>query len=490
MRATIQQKAATNKKWIIPLVILIGSILIESFFGNDLFYHSYDSIIGVQDFLYEKMHFEIFNNKYNPNNENEDDGKNDTNVNSTLYQFFLDENEEEQKIILKKDTKDIGNFVKEVDGKIIFSEVVHFFNTNTFFIMICAIAYNFLNIYKIFVLTYTIFLSNFISSTLCFIFHSPRPYMSYYSIKPIIMFNEWGSPNTQIVVLISFSLAFYEAVISNRRMEESTIGKILIFILISLIVLFDMFLLFASGNISYNQIIFSLCLGIVVYQIIFLLFKVEVNNSKQFFTFLKFKTRYYLFINLILLAFEFILNIFIIADIDEDYYSGNIDTQQERLFYSKFLNDNFNYRRFFYLNKGNFCDALCFIMNIVAFLSLKLELYWKYKGDYENWSSNNFERPPQQNALLGDMTEVDDYFIRDATQWNHTGCCKTVVRLFFIIILCLCSLLPSVLIYYFINSTEANGYLFIIIVPQFLLVFGMFYLFKAIMRCFKLTKKR
>ena len=227
-----------------------------------------------------------------------------------------------------------------------------------------------------------------------------------------------------------------------------------------------------------------------MYQIIFLLFKVEVNNSKQFFTFLKFKTRYYLFINLILLAFEFILNIFIIADIDEDYYSGNIDTQQERLFYSKFLNDNFNYRRFFYLNKGNFCDALCFIMNIVAFLSLKLELYWKYKGDYENWSSNNFERPPQQNALLGDMTEVDDYFIRDATQWNHTGCCKTVVRLFFIIILCLCSLLPSVLMYYFIKSTEANGYLFIIIVPQFLLVFGMFYLFKAIMRCFKLTKKR
>ena len=89
---------------------------------------------------------------------------------------------------------------------------------------------------------------------------------------------------------------------------------------------------------------------------------------------------------------------------DEDFYTEHIEEQQERLFYSKFLNDNFNYRRHFYLNKGNFCDVLCFSMNIVAFLSVKLELFSKYKGDYDNWSSNNFERPPQENGLL-DVSE-------------------------------------------------------------------------------------
>ena len=31
MRATIQQKETTNKKWIIPLIIFIGSILFEYF---------------------------------------------------------------------------------------------------------------------------------------------------------------------------------------------------------------------------------------------------------------------------------------------------------------------------------------------------------------------------------------------------------------------------------------------------------------------------
>ena len=126
-------------------------------------------------------------------------------------------------------------------------------------------------------------------------------------------------------------------------------------------------------------------------------------------------------------------------------------------------------------------------MNIIAFIALNLELFWTYKGDYENWSSNNFERPA--NALL-DVSQQDDYVIRDATQWNHTGFMKTMIRFFLIIILCLCSMVPSVLIYSLIESNDWNGYLFIIGIPMLLLVFGMFYFYKIIFRCFKLTKKR
>ena len=77
----------------------------------------------------------------------------------------------------------------------------------------------------------------------------------YYSIKPVIMFNEWGSPNTQVVVLIAFSLTFYEISIRNKRIDKSFVGKIIMLIIISLIVFFDVFLLFASGNIAYNQLI-------------------------------------------------------------------------------------------------------------------------------------------------------------------------------------------------------------------------------------------
>ena len=314
--------------------------------------------------------------------------------------------------------------------------------------------------------------------------------MAYYSIKPVIMFNEWGSPNTQVVVLIAFSLSFYEIIIRNKKMNNSLFGKIFFILIIGLIDLADLFLLFASGNIGYNQIIFSIFIGVVTYQIIFLLFKVEVNNSKQLFNFLKFKLRYYIVINLILLAFQLILSYFIVDQLDQEYYTKNINEQQERLFYSKFLNENFNYRRYFYLNKGNFCNVFCFFMNILAFLALKLELMWTYKGDYDNWSSNNFERAAQDIGLL-DVSQQDDYIIRDATQWNHTGFFKTMIRFFLIIILCLCSVVPSILIYYLIEeNTDSIGFIFIIIVPMVFLVFGMFYFYKVIFRCFKLIKKR
>ena len=483
MRATTSRKLDSGKKWIIPLVIFIGSILFEYFLGNKIFFHSYDSIKGVQEFLNDEIGLSIFDNYYNTSEENQIDPspENKTNENDVFLEFLDEEKKDDKKI-------DIDKFVKDVDGKILFSEIMHYFNTNTFFIMLCAIIYNFANVYKVFILTNCIFIANFISSTLCFIFHSPRPYYTYFSIKPVIMFNEWGSPNTQTVVLIAFALTFYEIILKNKKLGNSKAGKIIVLVIIALIVLFDIFLLFASGNISYNQIIFSVCIGIVTYQIIFLLFKADVNNSKQLFNFLKFKAKYYIFINVILLSFQYILHAFVIDKLDEDYFTENIDEQQGRLFYSKFLNDNFNYRRHFYLNKGNFCNVICFGMNLVAFLTLKLELFWTYKGDYEAWSSCNFERPPEGNQLLD--ISADDFFIRDATQWNHTGTFKTTIRLIVIIIFCLCCLVPSVLIYYLIDSSETNGYIFIYGIPIFLLVFGMFYFFKVIFRCLKLAKKR
>ena len=252
MRATTSRKLDSGKKWIIPLVIFIGSILFEYFLGNKIFFHSYDSIKGVQEFLNDEIGLSIFDNYYNTSEENQIDPspENKTNENDVFLEFLDEEKKDDKKI-------DIDKFVKDVDGKILFSEIMHYFNTNTFFIMLCAIIYNFANVYKVFILTNCIFIANFISSTLCFIFHSPRPYYTYFSIKPVIMFNEWGSPNTQTVVLIAFALTFYEIILKNKKLGNSKAGKIIVLIIIVLIVLFDIFLLFASGNISYNQIIFS-----------------------------------------------------------------------------------------------------------------------------------------------------------------------------------------------------------------------------------------
>jgi hypothetical protein len=299
------------------------------------------------------------------------------------------------------------------------------------------------------------------------------------------MFNEWGSPDTQVATLIAFSLAFYETIIKNKRLERSIVAKIIIFIIIGLIAFIDIFLLFATGNLAYNQIIFSICIGIVTYQIIFYIFKVDVNNSEQLFNFLKIKTSYYIFINLILFAFQFILNLFIIDKSDEDYYFKNINEQQKRLPYSIKI----YHREYFYLNRCNLCNVICYFMNIVAFISMKLELHWTFKGDYDSWSSRNFEKHEQEgdDGLLN--ISQDDYIIRNATQWNHTGFCKGIVRLFAVLVLSLCCLVPTYLVYTVITSNEVNGYFFIIALPLFLITFELFFLLKIILQCLKMTKK-
>ena len=450
MRATIQVKEKFKRKWIIPLIIFIGSIIFEYFLGNLLFYHSHDSIMSLQDFMSEKIGLSIFNNTYNRNEGS------------------------------KK--------VEEEQSSAIFCEIIQILNSNIFYVIICAIVANFVNLYKVTVLIYSLFLANFISSTLCFILHAPRPFMSYFSIKPTIMYNDWGSPDNSIVVLISFYLTFYEIIIRNEKMDKSLVGKIIIFSVLGIIAFCDIFFVFAAGDLGYNQIIFSICIGIVTYQIIFFFLKVRLDKAKDLYNFLNFQIVYYLFINLILLAFQIILFLFITDNWDADYFKKNIDEQQNRIYYPKFFRDFFNYRKNFYLDRGNFNNVLCFAMNIVAFLSMKLELFWTFKGEFKRWSKSNFELPKQENIVLG---RFDEDFIRgENTQWNHTGLIKTIIRVILTIILCLICIAPTVLLYAIFNvdDNDVNGFILITALPLILMIFGIFYLFKRFFRVIGLAQ--
>ena len=131
MRATVQVKEVTSKKWMIPLIIFICSIIFEILLGNTLFYHSYNSIRGVQKFFNEKLHMEIFNNDNDKNLQQE----------NILINNYLSFQKEGNNTNIEEDT---------ITGTSIFSEIINFFNTNLFLLIISAIAYNFVNIYKIF----------------------------------------------------------------------------------------------------------------------------------------------------------------------------------------------------------------------------------------------------------------------------------------------------------------------------------------------------
>ena len=129
-------------------------------------------------------------------------------------------------------------------------------------------------------------------------------------------------------------------------------------------------------------------------------------------------------------------------------------------------------------------------MNIVSFLALKLELFWTFKGDYQRWSSSNFEKSKEENNLL-DYTD-DDFVSGDNTQWNHTGLIRSIIRLFITIILCLVCMAPTVILYalFKIKDNDINGFICITALPLLLMIFGIFYLFKPIFRLLGLAQKK
>ena len=162
MRATIHKAEKKNYLWILALVLFVIPIVIELFAGDELYNASHNSIINAQSFMYETLKLKVFDNsekiikeENNPTNKTE----NQTSLIKSILSY-LDETSEDE----GSDTSDI--FI---------TEFIHIINTNAFYILIVAFLYNFINVYKIFILYMTIFLANFLSSTLSYIFQFPKP---------------------------------------------------------------------------------------------------------------------------------------------------------------------------------------------------------------------------------------------------------------------------------------------------------------------------
>ena len=203
MRATIHEVKKKNFTWIGVLALLIVPIVVEILWGEILYNSTHDQIESSQSFMLKLTKLRVYNNteediQANPENE--------TKPNSTqLLLSYLDESSENN---------------KSNATEVFMTEFIHIINSNGFYIFLCSFLYNFINIYKIFILYMTIFIANFVSSTLSYIFQFPKPYMAFYKIKSVAFFNEWGSPNNQIIVLLSFACSFYKAVVSNKTCSK------------------------------------------------------------------------------------------------------------------------------------------------------------------------------------------------------------------------------------------------------------------------------
>ena len=481
MRATISQTKKRDFSKLILICLIIISLVFEFFAGDALFNGSHDSILSAQKFFSETFNIALFDEskvtKLNPSE--------DTQINIEYLISFLNNNE------TSDDEAKNNKIQKNLNNEILATEVIHLINTNVFYLILCAVLFCFVNIYKVYILSMTIFLSNFVSSTLSFIFHSPKPYMAFYKIKPIVNFNEWGSPNTQILVLASFALSLYKVLTENKVMERKLWAKIILIVLLVAYSFIDIFLLFCCGNCSYNQIILSLFMAVIIYIFIFYCLKVDLNKSKQFYDFMKFKVHNYLVINLLLFTFQVVLNLFIIDKGDHEYYTRNTSEQINLMPTNSFTDIFCKYRKMFYLNSGNFCNLIIYLMNIVAFVSVKADLRITYKNNYNSWIENNFEKPridSLANNNLLDNSGINDYANIEQSQWNHLGAFRGIIRMILVVIATLVILSLFVWISSWSDS-EVYSFIFLITIPTILVVCGIFYFYKPIISAIKLGKK-
>ena len=477
MRATIHQVQKKNYHWIIALALFVIPIVIEFLFGEKLYDLTHKSIIEVQKSMYDVTHLKVFDNTED-SLEDKKDNINNTEHNNTFQMSYL--------LSYISESSDTEN--KTVD-EIFITEFIHILNCNGFYIFLCSFLYNFMNIYKIFILYMTIFLSTFLSSTLSYIFQFPRPYMAFYKIKSVAFFNEWGSPNNQLILLIAFSCSFYKVVVANKVCDKKLWSKIVIAICLILYSLFDAFLLFASGNLTYNQMIISACLAFVIFVFIFYCFPIELNKPKQFYDFMKFKSYYWIAINLLILAFQILLSIFITDRRDTVYYDNNIKTQAKRLVTNEFTEDYCKYRTLFSLNNGNLCNVICFLMNIILFISVRLEIRLIYGNTYNSWSEGNFEIPKIGGGLVdGDQGGLAEYNSIEKSQWNHNKCGIVFLRAVIDFIINLAIFVFFIWVTHF-SEDEIILFIFLITLPMIISIFGNVYLFKAVYIKMNLARK-
>lgn len=446
MKASLGPRKIKKNTWFLPLLLITISILFEMFIKDYLYDISRRHIIYLQD-----------------------------------------------KITIKGEKFSKSNHLIVIITRII----IHISSSNLLYFLISSLLYNFLNVYKIFILFLSILISNFFSSIFCYIFHSPRPFMVDSKISPLIFISsEWGSPNTQIVTLITFFLTLFTVIIRNKYMKDAKKLKIFIGIIFSILTLFFIFLYFFAGVVSYDQIVFSFLLGIICYLLMFSLFDIDFNNPKQLYIIVRFKFLYYVPLNVFLGIFLFILYKYIINDEEISFYQTNINKQISRyqsnnddFFSSKIIDST---KGLFNLNNGIFFNILCFYCNIPIILGLKAEYISTFNKKFNNWAKSNFG----SYDALTNFSMYNDYKYSEDSQWNNTGIFKTIIRIIISLILCFICLLPmyipEIIKKYNTNQKEVNQVVALIFYsgfPLFLISFGTFYFFKVIYRILFLTKK-
>ena len=312
--------------------------------------------------------------------------------------------------------------------------------------------YNYCNIYKTFILLISLQYPLILSQIL-----------NIYLINRI---NNKAEINNELIYTTGYTLILWEILFNSDTDEKihysiksidsirkgPNINKFSLF-LITIFISILHFINFILFN-NIENILFDLIIGLTLYYIFFKIFELDPNNPRQFQNFVDFSLFYFILIS-------FMINLFfIIFTINA---TNNYPNKEEII-------QNIIY-------KYSFSSII-----IGIFFGAKYEYNFYFEKRFGNWAQYNFE-------FDGEITEEDESLassisFNKARQWNHTNFCISLIRLFLIFLLSFTCLYP------FLNITSDNFYQNLIvnnIIPWNILGFGLFHLFKLVLKYFKVT---
>lgn len=369
-----------------------------------------------------------------------------------------------------------GNSIKN------FVNVTQYLNTLKIMVLIIIIVYNYSNVYKSFVLFNIISFGNLVGTILKFIFLQKTPY--FYKKEGDFEVYQcglgWGMPATQMLISTTFYLALWKIICIHLT---NFIMKIILFVIVILFLSFSAFCTILEGSFFFNQVLFSIILGIGFYLLIFEGININLTEAKQFHKLIRNKIWKYLafhmfFIFVLLIPYLLLLYCGGNEDGNKNYEKCK-DALTGEIIFGGNTSDQDENRKYYY--HTTFALLSFFLPNLFCIIAVKMELRFIFKDNYENWFQFNFSY--EDNSLESEeMSLMGTISITRDTKWNNTSFGKSLIRLVIMIIFWVVFSLP----YFFISWTCSMPIvvIFKLFLPFSLYGFGGFFLFKLI--CIKL----
>ena len=345
--------------------------------------------------------------------------------------------------------------INSLDKYIPYLKDAYFILFNKYYLQLAIpllLIYNYCNIYKTFILLISLQIPLIVSQIL-----------NIYLIKNIKDTNEI---NDELLNTTGYSLILWEILFNSDYDEKiqysfrsiDSIKKSSIknkfFLIFTILFIFSLYFINYLLFNDLEKIIFDLILGLTLYYLLFGILELEPNNPRQFQKFVDFNVSYFFTI-------IFLINlVFIILVIN----ANNIYQDKEKII--KCI-----------IYKYSFTSII-----IGIYFGAKYEYNFYFIKKFGNWAQYNFE-------FDGEIVEEEESLASSISfnkerQWNHTNFCISFIRLLFLFLLSLGCLYPFLC---FNFETFYSELILKYIIPFNILGFGLFHLFKLILKYLKVT---